>query len=343
MRWGIIGLGRHAEGAIAPAIDKVSGATLAAVCSGDPERQNHFASLYPAVRGFVDPAALVADVDAVFIASATDRHAEHVHAAVAAGRAVLCEKPLGVSPRQSAEIVLSCRRAGVPLGVGLHLRQSPGVRLARELVREGAIGSVVSARLEYLHVSVGEVPRTRPPWRVDPHRGGGLLAGTGIHALDLARYLIGGEIAELSVLPDSARSDGVAVHLVEARMAPSSVAPLGAPVAIAVGRAPYAVNDVVVLGDRGYLRLEGGVGAQVGGTLRVVGDVELERSWPTENPYQREIEEFCRVVREGTAPSGDGLSGLRLSQLLVAAERAVTMPCSVRPRYDDVEVAASDG
>lgn len=341
VRWGILGLGGHAERAIAPAIDQAEGATLAAVCSADPERQHQFTSRYPGVRGFGDAGACAADVDAVFVASANDRHAEHIRAAVEVGRPVLCEKPLGVSPRQSAELIALCQRAGLPLGIGLHLRQSPGVRAARQLLSEGVIGTVMGARVEYLHLSAGEAPRTRPSWRVDPLRGGGLFAGTGIHALDLVRFLLGGEIAELTVLSQAARSDGAAAHLVSARLAPSSAARADACVSVTVGRAPFAANDVAVLGEHGWLRLEGAVGAQVGGTLRVAGDVELERSWPIEDPYRREIEEFCRTVREGTEPSGDALSGLRLSQLLVAAERAVAAPCWVRPTYDDVEVAAS--
>lgn len=134
--------------------------------------------------------------------------------------------------------------------------------------------------------------------------------------------------------------DGAAAHVVGARLAPSPSARSGAPVFVTVGRAPFAANDIAVLGERGWLRLEGAVGAQVGGTLRVAGDVELERAWPVEDPYRREVEEFCRTVREGTAPSGDALSGLRLSQLLAAAEPAVAAPCWVRSVYDDVEVAA---
>lgn len=340
MRWGIVGLGKHAERVIAPAIDQAEGATLAAVCSADAERRHLFIARYPGARGFESPAACAADVDAVFVASANDHHAEHIRAAVAVGRPVLCEKPLGVSPRQSAELVALCRRARVPLGIGLHLRHSPGVRLARQLVTEGAIGTVMATRVEYLHLSAGEVPRARPPWRVDPLLGGGLFAGTGIHALDLVRFLFATEIEELTVLEGPARSDGAAVHLVAARVAPSAAAPSGAPVAVVVGRAPYATNDVMVIGERGWLRLEGAVGARVGGTLQVAGEVELTRSWPIEDPYRREIEEFCRTVREGMEPSGDALSGLRLSQLLVAAEHAVGTPGWVRPIYDDIDGAA---
>ena len=107
VRWGFLGAGGIARTALAPAVAAASGAVLHAVAARDPARA---AALGP-VRAYGDYAALLADddVDAVYVALHNDAHLPWTLAALAAGKHVLCEKPLGLS---AAEVDQMAAAAG---------------------------------------------------------------------------------------------------------------------------------------------------------------------------------------------------------------------------------------
>ena len=152
-----------------------------------------------APRGrYGDVAGLLADpdVDAVYIASPHDCHLQHVRQAVAAGKkAILCEKPLGVSLREAQACVDACRAADASLTVAYYRRYWPVVEELRRLLGEGSIGRVIGARVLLLDHFAGDPAR---PWLTSKAgAGGGALANAGSHWVDLLRYLLG-EIVEVS-------------------------------------------------------------------------------------------------------------------------------------------------
>src|ERR1700754_4525867 len=94
--WGVIGIGKVADIAIAPAINADGQSSLAAVCSRSPDRAEAFAEKHGAASGYDDFEEMLRDpnVDAVYIASPNGMHAEQAMAALRAGKHVLVDKPL---------------------------------------------------------------------------------------------------------------------------------------------------------------------------------------------------------------------------------------------------------
>jgi predicted dehydrogenase len=117
-------------------------------------------------------------------------HAEPTIAAAEAGKHVLCEKPLGRTADESYDVWSRVAATGVKHLCGFNYRFVPAVRLARELLDEGALGQIRHFRGRYLQ-DWGDDP-TLDTWRFDPDQAGsGALGDLGTHVIDLARYLVG--------------------------------------------------------------------------------------------------------------------------------------------------------
>jgi len=123
-------------------------------------------------------------------------HAEPTIAAAEAGKHVLCEKPLGRTAEESFEIWRRVAATGVKHLCGFNYRFVPAVRLARELIEQGALGELRHFRGRYLQ-DWGDDP-TLDSWRFQPDEAGsGALGDLGTHVIDLARFLAG-EISTVS-------------------------------------------------------------------------------------------------------------------------------------------------
>src|SRR5262245_19908300 len=117
-------------------------------------------------------------------------HAEPTIAAAAAGKHVVCEKPLGRDAAESYEIWKAVAATGVRHMCGFNYRFVPAVRLAREMVDAGELGEVRHFRGRYLQ-DWGDDP-SLDTWRFDPDQAGsGALGDLGTHVINLARYLVG--------------------------------------------------------------------------------------------------------------------------------------------------------
>jgi predicted dehydrogenase len=138
---------------------------------------------------------LVADpeIDLVDITAPNVLHEPIARAALSAGKIVYCEKPLAPDAAQARRMVEAAR--GTPTMVGFNYLKNPLVALAREIVRSGEIGEVVSLRGIHAedYMTDPDAPWT---WRLDPAGGAGALADLGSHIIALARFLVG-PIAEV--------------------------------------------------------------------------------------------------------------------------------------------------
>src|SRR6266851_4794958 len=115
---------------------------------------------------------------------------ENAVAAAEAGKHVLCEKPLGRAADESHEVWRRVAATGVKHLCGFNYRFVPAVRLARELIDEGALGEIRHFRGRYLQ-DWGDDP-SLDTWRFHPDEAGsGALGDLGTHVIDLARFLAG--------------------------------------------------------------------------------------------------------------------------------------------------------
>jgi predicted dehydrogenase len=174
-----------------------AGARLVGVAASPASSAREAAQALGADRGFADAESLVTapDVDVVHICTPNNLHAPLAHAALAAGKHVICEKPLAADPDQAAALVRAADAAGVVATVPFAYRFYPLVREARARVASGAIGALRLIHGCYLQDWLATADDDN--WRVDPERGGPsrAFADIGSHWCDLVEFVTGDRLA----------------------------------------------------------------------------------------------------------------------------------------------------
>jgi predicted dehydrogenase len=186
-RWGIVATGKIAH-SFARDLRVVPGAELAAVASRTPENARAFAAEFgPTARLYGDAAALAADpdVDVVYIASPHTLHREQTLTVLAAGKPVLCEKPLTMNLAEAEEL---CAAAdGLFLMEAMWMACNPVIRAVREQLLAGRFGTPRQVHAD-LGFRVGESASQR---LTDPALGAGALLDMGIYPLTFAELMLG--------------------------------------------------------------------------------------------------------------------------------------------------------
>ena len=132
------------------------------------------------------------EVDIVNIATPNNLHLEIVEAAAAAGKHIFCEKPVGRTPQETAQIERLAREAGVLSFVGFNYRWAPLVVHAKQLIDAGALGELTHYRGRFFSM-YGSDPLGLLSWRFDRRVAGyGALGDIMAHVTDMALYLCGG-------------------------------------------------------------------------------------------------------------------------------------------------------
>jgi predicted dehydrogenase len=162
-------------------------ADVAAVVDPDIQAARRAAECAPEARVLGSFKELLrAGLDGVVIATPSALHAEQCVAALEAGLAVFCQKPLACSAREARLVVEAAQRADRLLGVDLSYRFTAGMRRVRQLVQFGALGEVYAARLVF-HNAYGP----DKSWFYDRElSGGGCLMDLGTHLVDLAQWVL---------------------------------------------------------------------------------------------------------------------------------------------------------
>ncbi|MFF4732807.1 Gfo/Idh/MocA family protein [Streptomyces mirabilis] len=181
---------------------------LAAVCGRDASAVRAMADRHGWAAAETDWRALIArdDVDLVDICTPGDSHAEIALAALAAGKHVLCEKPLA-NTVEEAEAMTEAAEAAFARGqmsmVGFNYRRLPATSLARKMVAEGRLGALRHVRVTYLQDWLVD-PGFPLTWRLRKElAGSGALGDLGAHIVDLAQYLAGEPVVGVSALTET--------------------------------------------------------------------------------------------------------------------------------------------
>ncbi|WP_371643897.1 Gfo/Idh/MocA family protein [Streptomyces mirabilis] len=181
---------------------------LAAVCGRDASAVRAMADQHGWAAAETDWRALIArdDVDLVDICTPGDSHAEIALAALAAGKHVLCEKPLA-NTVEEAEAMTEAAEAAFARGqvsmVGFNYRRLPATSLARKMVAEGRLGALRHVRVTYLQDWLVD-PQFPLTWRLRKDlAGSGALGDLGAHIVDLAQYLAGELVVGVSALTET--------------------------------------------------------------------------------------------------------------------------------------------
>ncbi|SNX65088.1 predicted dehydrogenase [Streptomyces sp. TLI_55] len=218
---------------------------LSAICGRDPDAVRAAADRHGWAAAETDWRALIArdDVDLVDICTPGDSHAEIAVAALAAGKHVLCEKPLANSVEEAEAMARAAEEAyerGQLAMVGFNYRRVPATALARNMIAEGRVGKLRHVRVAYLQdwLVDPEFPLT---WRLrKEYAGSGALGDLGAHIIDLAQYLAGERLAGVSAMTET---------FVPERPLPAG-AVKGLSAVSAGGTAPVTVDDAALFTAR---------------------------------------------------------------------------------------------
>lgn len=332
--WGVIGAGGIADRRTIPeGIVAAGNASLVGVVDAPPERGAAIAGKY-GVLSYQAIDALLADpaVQAVYIATPNHLHREHCLAATAAGKHVLCEKPLGLTLDEAVEMAEACRKAGVQLGVGFMMRFNPYHVRMRQMIEKGELGTMVFCRAQL----TCWYPPIAGAWRQDPRQGGGgAIMDLTVHCLDVLEMLLG-PIAEVSGCVENRvhdyASDDTNAVLLKFRSGTIGF------VDCAFNIPDEASENVLELqGSLGCVKARMTIGQGPGGFVQVcllgkVGGYEAGQAreaaayrpleLPPANTYLGEIEAFSAAVLEGKPVPVDAQAGIRSMQLVEAIRRA---------------------
>lgn len=318
VRWGIVGIGQLANQWIGPAIKTSKSGCLVACAGGHPEHVKKFASAHGVERGYHSYEELVQDpsVDAVYVAAPNALHYPIVLAAAAAGKHVLCEKPMALTTGEAEEMVAACRTAGVMLLIGLQNRFQRVLQAAARTIQEGRIGIVREVSVQR-YAPVGEARG----WRHDlALAGAGAMVDVGVHVIDFVQWVLDDKVIRVFALAypprNSGRPDDTTTLLLEFAR--------GSQATIRCSREiPIGCNDLQVFGTGGMLAT---------GPLRWVDKHQLivrtpdgcqEHDYPADNLYLREIELFAEELAGSRTSAATGDDGLRLVRITEALIRSL--------------------
>lgn len=288
------------------------------------------------------------DIAAVVIATPETVHLDEVHAAAAAGKAILLEKPMAPTLAHCDTIIETCEQAGVRLMVVKHWRYREVHRKARAILDSGRLGRVLQLRNNSfvpLRVSVDGLKKK--PFYLDP-AGGGYFFGWNTHNFDLVRWLAGSDASSIF-----SRTGSWAEHQLENLSTMAHVefdngviAQVWVNAELASAVPPQESMRTWVMCEHGVLDLAGPSYLDLG----VDGKWERVLTQAPFNPrdpmdpnrldgYARMLQEFIDAVREDREPAITGRDGRAAVELCVAAKdssksgRAVDLP--LRSRVSD--------
>jgi predicted dehydrogenase len=190
VRWGILSTADIGMKKVTPAIQMAENCDVVAIASRDKGRAIAAATELgiPSAYGSYEQLLAADDVDAVYIPLPNDLHAEWTMKAAAAGKHVLCEKPLALDAVEAEEMVRACERAGVKFGEAFMYRHHPTWVEAVRLVRSGAIGDLqgVQSWFSYYNDDPENI-------RNRPENGGGAIMDIGCYNINMSRMLFAAE------------------------------------------------------------------------------------------------------------------------------------------------------
>jgi predicted dehydrogenase len=305
MKWGLIGAGDIVRKRVASALREARGSELLAVSRQRAALVQEFADSIGAARAYAAWRQLVVDpdVEAVYVATPVNLHAEQTIAAAEAGKHVLCEKPMALNVADCDRMIAASRANGVTLGIAYYRHFYPVVRRIRSLLDEGAIGTPVLAQVDAFERFNPE-PHEERHWFVrKAEAGGGPMFDFGCHRIEVL----------LSLFGDVASVTGLTANVVFSReVEDTAIATLqfvrGTCATITVTHAANEPQDSLrIFGTTGSIHVEKLNAGDL--LLKQDGAERREALPPASNIHLPSIQDFVDAVAAGREPGVDGAIG----------------------------------
>lgn len=311
VRWGLIGCGDISRKRVAPALRDMPECELVAVNRARAELAEEFAREFGARRWYDDWRELLNDpeIDAVYIATPVDLHAEQAVAAAEAGKHVLCEKPMALTAAECDRMIAAAEVSGVRMGIAYYRHFYPVIRRMKELIGQGGIGIPVLAQVEAFEM-FDRVPGEDRFWLLERERsGGGPMMDFGCHRIEALINLLG-PIRETVAIDAQVRF----ARQVEDTAVATFRFDSGALGTLTVTHAAWESRDTVrVFGSEGSLHVPVLNGAEL--IIRGRGGERTEHHPPHANIHLPSIADFVTAIREERSPQVDGHLGREVARI----------------------------
>lgn len=312
LKFGILGCGRIVHRGLIPGLKGSQLGVLHALASERPGVAKEWAQTHGVPQAYDNYRAILDDpeIDAVYIPCTGEMHRQWTIAAAHAGKHILCEKPLALNMEEAQEMVDVCRDEGVILMEAFMWRHHPRAKLARALVRQGAIGPLRQI------VASFSFDIDRNDWRLIPERGGGAMWDVGCYGVNCSRFFTESEPIRID---SSARwwPTGVDMSMRIGLTFPGEVL---ANIDCSFEQ-PYRCRAEIV-GEKGRILLEDAFVPLDHSVLKIQRNCNQETPWeeiaiPAANQYSEQVDDFCRSIESGSLvdPGEDGLANMKVLEL----------------------------
>lgn len=319
LRWGLVGASDIAATRIIPAMRRL-GHQIAGVSSGTDERAAEYARQHqiPYSTSQIDVLVSRDDMDAVYVSTINRLHHPHTLSAAAAGKHVLCEKPVALSLADAWSMVRACDAAGLVFGVNHHLPCAATHREILRLVRNGAVGQPLGVRVFH----AVQLPERLATWRLkDPAAGAGVPLDITVHDAAVINPLLGRPVDAVAL---GVRQGPWDADVDDAIM---SVLRYDGNVLAQTHDAftvRYAGTGLEVHGAEGSIVAKDVMTQDPIGTV-VLRDASGERELDIpdrRDMYEVALEAFARAVEEKIEPAVTGVDGARALAVALAVQEA---------------------
>ncbi|MFC4551146.1 MULTISPECIES: D-xylose 1-dehydrogenase Gfo6 [Halorussus] len=311
VRIALVGLGGFSRDAALPAIADADYAEVTTTVSGSAEKAREVAAEAALTyEAFHDGEAADA-YDAVYVCTPNALHLEHVEAAAALGKDVICEKPMEATLERAEELVATCEDAGVTLMVAYRMQSDPVIRRARDLVADGFVGDVAQVEGSFAFAMFAGDGADPDQWRLDPDlAGGGSLYDIGVYPLNTTRFVLDADpvSVQASLTSPDERFEGPTIDEHAAFVVEF---PGGAQALCRSSYGSFGENRLVVAGDAGRITVEDAFNPDAPRTLVLERDGRSVRYEDLDaNELTEQFDYFAHCCLTGETPHADGEHGL---------------------------------
>jgi predicted dehydrogenase len=311
--YAVVGLGYFAERAVLPAFRHSRKAELVALVSGDAGKAKRFAARFAASDSYTyqDYARCLSnpEVEAVYITTPNGMHAEHTIRAAAAGKHVLCEKPMANTLEECRLMIEACQASRVRLMIAYRKYFEPASLALKKLVSSGKLGrlKIIHSAFTFMMPSGGKVPH----WHFDRKlAGGGSLVDVGVYCVNTVRWLTGQEPVEALAWQwslDTRRFSEVEENMTFLLKFPEGLV-LQASSSFGAAKSSF----LHVHGEKGWAALDPAYAYDEERHLfgRIAGRW-FEKKYPVIDEVALELDAFADCIRRNREPQPNGLAGLR--------------------------------
>jgi len=293
IRFGILGGSDFAANHMAPAIHAAKGAKLAALATSSPSKAALFQAFCPDLQIMDSYEALLAtpDIDAVYIPLPNHLHVEWSLKAIAAGKHVLCEKPIALKADEIDALIAARDATGLLVAEAYMIVHHPQWLRAKALLEEGAIGRLM--HVEGVFTYNNPTPENI---RNRPETGGGAIPDIGVYPYGATRWMTGAEPVEFTSTRIEWENNVDVVVAVGADFGSFTFQSL-------LSMRMANRQEMVFHGDKAVLRLGTPFNANVFDMAEVElsypdGRRVLER-FPQDNQYVHQVENYCHSISSG--------------------------------------------